>query len=287
MKFIHQMKPPHFPLEPSLDIPFHFTSPTTNLSWQLLNLIFTLFPNKMHYSSTLTTLLLALGQIVNGEVRHLGSIAYPSFRYVPWYDLDPGYRYLATNILNYSGLTWNVPGSATIETLDWSSLTDEQKLAIFALGSTGQDQWNCFINHYQGFSWSELVTNGISGPYEALGWNVDNWHGSNSSAPPTSKYTAWVNLTNTERQAARDICYFQETWDDINLKDWIPSIFPSDSPSMAPSNAPSMIPTTVDHPSTIPSDAPSLVPSDTPSLVPSSSPSGGLGNSILPLLRGR
>jgi hypothetical protein len=126
------------------------------------------------------------------------------------------------------------------------------------------EMWDCYINHYGYYDWTELELYDLEKAYEELGWDADIWNGPETAYPPSNE-AYWADLSVVEKEAASTLCYFQENWDFLDLEQWI-----DESASVVPSDA-SEIPS--DMPSTIPSDAPSLVPSDMPSYAPSMVPS--------------
>ena len=74
-------------------------------------------------------------------------------RYTPWARLDCATRKLAEGSLGYNESSWNSPGTATIEILQWELMEAPQQVAAGAIG-LAQDMWNCYINHYSNFSWN-------------------------------------------------------------------------------------------------------------------------------------
>ena len=137
--------------------------------------------------------------------------------------------------------TWNVPGTALVEQYSYESIllgifkstgtTDKDTME--ALDTLGFDDdkagvYDCYVNHYNDYSWSDIVDmgtaeedNGVSGSViqdslKILGWTKESWDahsGEGSHHPtPTSDYTAWEELEPEEQQAARELCYLPETW---------------------------------------------------------------------------
>ena len=74
--------------------------------------------------------------------------------------------------------------------------------------------WDCWINHYGGYYWSDLVSWEIAPFYEALGWDEDAYNSVNASDYPESVGKSWTELTSEEQQAAANLCYIEETWNE-------------------------------------------------------------------------
>ena len=48
-----------------------------------------------------------------------------------------------------------------------------------------EESWDCHMNHYADFNWTELVGAGVAKYFQALGWNNRSWVGEIS--PPRSE----------------------------------------------------------------------------------------------------
>lgn len=73
-------------------------------------------------------------------------------------------------------------------------------------------------NHYNDYDWNELQEDGLDVPYITLGWTKESWEG--KAPEPASENKTWSNLTLVEQQAADEVCYFLETWDQISMVNW-------------------------------------------------------------------
>jgi hypothetical protein len=153
----------------------------------------------------------------------VGEIPYPDFRYVVWQDADEATREKAT-VMGYSESTWNSPGTNDIEWLSYGTveltLGGEIAEAIQDLGFT-ETSWDCWVNHYGDYDWSELEDNGLRDVYIALGWDLETWQSENEDVWPDSESKPWMDLTGDERIAAGRVCYTQELWDNIPIPAWV------------------------------------------------------------------
>lgn len=39
------------------------------------------------------------------------------------------------------------------------------------MGNDAEEKWDCWVNHYAGYSWSELEGEGVQDDFIALDWN--------------------------------------------------------------------------------------------------------------------
>lgn len=151
----------------------------------------------------------------------------PSKRYTPFQSLSGEDQATAQNSLGYTSITWNVPALAPVEQLGWWQLTDTQKSGAQALGFT-ENQWDCYINHYLTYTWDELSAAGLTTYLETLGWSQESWEGSGESPVSESKW--WGQLTAAEKDAARQLCYFQDNWNQVDMtpnNSYFPFPFPA------------------------------------------------------------
>ncbi|GAX10880.1 hypothetical protein FisN_31Hh089 [Fistulifera solaris] len=159
-----------------------------------------------------------------------------SIRYVPWTQLSDEFQSLAIS-LGYDMEAWDSPGTAQVESLNFISLEKKQQEIVAAMGLT-EAQWDCYINHYQGYSWDELPSETIQ-HLETLEWDSALWE--SGAGPPETRDRAWNDLGTPEREAAIALCYRYETWDMIPLEEWYVSTLPSRAPNGVMSVAPSAI----------------------------------------------
>ena len=136
-------------------------------------------------------------------------------RYVPWIDLPADIATTAT-LLNYTRETWNDYGENPIENLNWDRLTRTQKMYAGILGYDRMS-WDCWQNHYQSLRWIDLDNEGIQSKqwWEALGWDISSWN--RYDDPPLSNDNYWYFLSEEERFAAAQLCYFKRSWDEADV----------------------------------------------------------------------
>jgi hypothetical protein len=117
---------------------------------------------------------------------------------------------------------WNLPFTAPVEMLSWEALSKEQLAGAQIIGFVeeveAEEVWDCFQNHYEDYDWSELVQCNLSEYFSVLGWTEASWNG--EAPPPASENSIWANLTKVEQDAAGRICFFNYTWDGVNIVDW-------------------------------------------------------------------
>ena len=127
---------------------------------------------------------------------------WPDFRYVAWSELE---NRAAAEALGYTERTWNVPGTAQVESLAFFQLNETQIEAAFSMGFD-QLSWDCNIVHFfWGYAWDDLEFFGVNRFYEMLGWNSSSWAG--DTAPPETFRMRWDDLNPNQQDAAEDICW--------------------------------------------------------------------------------
>lgn len=152
-------------------------------------------------------------------------------RYVVWMFLNERIR-AAAELLTYNEESWNLPGTAQVEQVAFHDLNDvlgnqQAERLVGEIGLT-QLQWDCYINHYFGFSWDELAELGLHTPFNALGWNLLNWS-ERFTTPGLLRDVPWIQLNETQQSAATTLCYQRETWEKEDLRNWRTSTVPSPS----------------------------------------------------------
>ena len=137
----------------------------------------------------------------------------PIFRFVEWGVLDTATLESAM-AMGYTEETWNVPGTAAFENLAFDDLSGFTRHAAESVGYN-VSIWNCWVNHYGGFSWDDLASLGVQEFYKTLGWTDASWTG--SAAPPASEDKFWRQLSQSEKLAAKEVCYDAGIWNQANL----------------------------------------------------------------------
>jgi len=164
---------------------------------------------------------------------------WPAFRYVSYSELfnddvsvaleftadaDPLSDFVSDNLikaLGYTEETWNSPGTAEIEQIAFSDLSDDQRTAAASLGFT-EETWDCNQNHYVGYGWSDLQQYGLATYWAALGYNRARWEG--LAGPPAAVDLLWAELNEAQQNAAEELCYVEETWNMVPLEEWFVSL---------------------------------------------------------------
>lgn len=154
--------------------------------------------------------------------------AKPTVRFTPYYRLDTTTQNIVEDKLGYAETTWNNFGIARVEKKRWSSLTSNERDGANLLGFT-EGTWDCFVNHYEDYSWEELVEKGVTEYYEGLGWTQDHWE-HNAVGVPYTEARWWGQLTDMEKSAANGLCFFKDNWNKIDMNP-NPSFFPHPLPN--------------------------------------------------------
>lgn len=141
----------------------------------------------------------------------------PKKRFTDWSALSAEDTAIAENDLGYIKYSWNVVGENDIETWAYSDLYTSEAAAVSSLGIS-EEQWDCWVNHYKGYYWSSLESMGITTHLDVLGWNEAMWDGDGTE--PSSEQYYWAELSAEQQEAAKQICYIEELWDGVPLKQW-------------------------------------------------------------------
>lgn len=142
-------------------------------------------------------------------------VAWPEDRYWTWDGLDKDEQTLLVSI-GWNKQTWDTPGTADFEFKSWNTLTWQQREALTEYGFY-QNQWNCYMTHYDDYDWFELVMENVASHFETLGWTSDTW---NTDQEPWAWKADWDDLSDAEQDAAWEICYFKEIWDEVPMEKW-------------------------------------------------------------------
>ena len=186
-------------------------------------------------------------------------------RYIFWSELESEARVDAQQYLSYDEGSWNTPGSAMIESFTYESLSEIEngQATVQKLGLSAE-QWDCYINHYNGNLWSDLDDDVLLF-YTTLGWDESSWNG--YSEPPASDTKSWIDLSNSEKTAAEGLCFQEDTWNGWILADF--HKYWTDSPTLSP-QPPTPKPTTILFPA--PTSKPTLAPFSAPTSKPTLAP---------------
>ncbi len=196
----------------------------------------------------------------------------PLKRFIEWTLLNETDQKYALNNLDYSQDSWNNPGSNSVEEWSFHDLYDSEVEGALGLGIDGE-AWDCHINHYYGYWWSDLVKDGYDEYFSILGWDEDKWD--NGSSAPETEGMEWDDMSAEQRAAAEQVCFFRELWNGVPISQWDMSLFSSSNqtttvPANVRSDSPSKVPT--DMPTVGPIKSPSSSPVNQPSLSPTGKP---------------
>ena len=155
-----------------------------------------------------------MGYLFPTPVAEVWPPIFPKFRFTEWQSLAKPIQQISKNSLSYKEETWNRPlTNEEVEYVAFSSLNEKQQRGA---GTIGFDEitWDCWVNHYYGYDWSELITEEVVGCYEALGWTQSVWDNAvEESAYPDSESKAWTELSEQQRDGATRLCFFEDLWD--------------------------------------------------------------------------
>ncbi|CAJ1951928.1 unnamed protein product [Cylindrotheca closterium] len=138
----------------------------------------------------------------------------------------------------YTPEEWDQPTLAVSESVPFSDLGILQP-KITALGLT-QEQWDCYVNNYSGYKWSQLSSE-LQIHAIALGWTPNTWANRATSKPDIFR-NFWDELSDPIKKTAGEFCYFENTWNEDNLRYWTtapPSVHTTQAPTKPPTAAPS------------------------------------------------
>jgi hypothetical protein len=169
--------------------------------------------------------------------------------------MDMTSQEIAKKTLKYKDTTWNKPMTAEIELLDLTTIYEdspEQEEAIYLLGIEDWFQWDCYINHFYNYGWTELADpelpdGDVTRLLIQLGWSEASYNG--DVDPPESEDLLWNELSADQQETATNLCYFEEIWNqELSIPEWSSSYTASPKatsniPSDMPSLMPSLIPT--------------------------------------------
>eukprot|EP00986_Skeletonema_menzelii_P020481 scaffold31292_cov154-Skeletonema_menzelii.AAC.1 len=138
-------------------------------------------------------------------------------RWTPWDDLDRDIQIEVSEALGYNKNNWNNLKTNDVEKLRWSDLSERKKAAATMLGYD-EWSWNCWINNFESFSWRQLYEWELTPYLESLGWNSQRWNSQNG--PPVLKQKRWDDLTNEQRESARQLCFYKTSYDELNIVEY-------------------------------------------------------------------
>ena len=154
------------------------------------------------------------GMEINGpaSAHNDRGIPVPLFRYDPWDALAPEVRSAAARA-GYKEKDWNAIRTNGLEKMGWETIGDKHPATQKALRQLGFSEatWDAYMLHYNTYEWGELRDAGVQDYFKALGYSRNDWD-QDSLAPACGLY--WPDLTDEQREAAYQVGYFRETWDE-------------------------------------------------------------------------
>ncbi|EJK76256.1 hypothetical protein THAOC_01990, partial [Thalassiosira oceanica] len=142
---------------------------------------------------------------------------YPVSRYTQWAEMSDDAKTLARTKLSYNRYTWDTPRENDVETWAYYDLYASEVEAVDELG-IGEESWDCWVNHYAGLFWSTLEERGLEKYYTALGWTAESWEG--DAEKPATEDLYWDELSLDQQNAATNLCYFKNLWNQDPIGVW-------------------------------------------------------------------
>jgi hypothetical protein len=157
-----------------------------------------------------------------GSYGHGYPIPIPSLRFMPWKEIiadnNTTRLKLLQDTLGYDEFTWNVLRLAPVEQNAWYELTSSESNAVETIFGLDNAGWDCWINHYDSYSWADLMTSEIDEHFIGLGWSEASWVDDEGEVgPPASEEKQWHELNDVEQYHATELCFIQENWDKIDM----------------------------------------------------------------------
>ncbi|CAB9520884.1 expressed unknown protein [Seminavis robusta] len=134
----------------------------------------------------------------------------PENRFYAWDSLPPDVVNTVED-LGYTEDTWSEVQEADIEKVKYDDLNETQKYGVDALGFGPKEVYDCWIHHYDSYSWEELYAAGVQSYWETLGWNATSWMGVHPPAKNLTN-TRFEELNDDEQEAVQQLCFFAESW---------------------------------------------------------------------------
>lgn len=142
-------------------------------------------------------------------------VIYPYFRFVDWNEMSNTQQTWA-GAVGWTEDTWNNPDSSDLDFTAFSELGEPQREALLKMGFY-EEQYDCYINHYQGYDWVDLQDWGLDTVYETFGWTQFNYE---NGPTPAAWEGPWGDLTDEQKEAASEICWFEELWNGQHLSEF-------------------------------------------------------------------
>lgn len=146
-----------------------------------------------------------------------GSPDFPAFRFVPWKYLNPDVKQWAEEKLQYTESSWDIPGTLDVEYRSMDMLETDVAKNLHILGFRSHYSWDCYIAHYEDWTWNEMESAHLTESLVTLGYTRESW---NKDTKPDTMRKYWVDLTIEEQLAANELCYNAGSWDSRPLQEW-------------------------------------------------------------------
>eukprot|EP00978_Attheya_sp_CCMP212_P024994 scaffold79552_cov46-Attheya_sp.AAC.1 len=133
---------------------------------------------------------------------------------VTWADLPLNVKD-AWDDLDFGGISWTVQGMNEEREEDtWSDLDEEDRALAEIVGFTG-DSWDCQINHYNGYNWTDIKNANLTEYFETIGYDEDMWEEDEDAAIDVK---AWGEIEAEIQAALEGICWTQDLWDNYGTE---------------------------------------------------------------------
>ena len=141
-------------------------------------------------------------------------LAKPANRLVEWNDLNETDKMQLEGFLGYDNFTWNILRLDETEQKGWFELVYYEKDVAASVLGLDEKSWDCWINHYDSYSWNDLVKRGLDTYWRGLGYTEESW---NEEIEDPQKGNTWDELTEEEKTHATELCFDRDTWNQIDM----------------------------------------------------------------------
>eukprot|EP00586_Coscinodiscus_wailesii_P010337 CAMPEP_0172498204 /NCGR_PEP_ID=MMETSP1066-20121228/110705_1 /TAXON_ID=671091 /ORGANISM="Coscinodiscus wailesii, Strain CCMP2513" /LENGTH=222 /DNA_ID=CAMNT_0013271395 /DNA_START=45 /DNA_END=713 /DNA_ORIENTATION=+ len=139
-------------------------------------------------------------------------------RWQLWEDIDDDKYKRRAEKMGYNKTTWNIPGTADIEDNSWWGLVKIDMDVVAGKIGWESDVWDCYVNHYEDYTWDEIEEWGLKKAFKRLGFDREKW--ANASFATLRDGSKWDDLSEKEQWAADQICYVRGSWEVKALNEW-------------------------------------------------------------------
>lgn len=145
----------------------------------------------------------------------------PVERYCEWDSFPTTRRATMRSEIGYSRTDWNYMVVNPVEKTRFEELGRDVREGLADLLGFDEDRHDCCQNHYEDYDWTELDVSQREA-LSVLGHDEETWRDDEDEDDrrPTSSSRVWDDLSEEERNAARELCWTKETWDEVELTNW-------------------------------------------------------------------